>query len=111
MRARGTQFIFRNGNAFVRKRGPANRTKVIELHDKPFAHAVEIRDVIERAPLAPLSELAVAGVQQGDVRCTMAFAGNRRAHAGVHPPAQKHNCFSLIRSYHHYIHSRCSLYP
>src|SRR6267142_3120968 len=61
------QFIFWNGNLFVRERGPANRTKVIELHDKPFAHAVEIRSVVERAPFALLRALAVTGVEQRDV--------------------------------------------
>src|SRR5713226_9988340 len=59
MRARGTQFILWNGNALVGERGSANRAKVIKLYGKPLAHAVEFRDLIERASFAPLSELAI----------------------------------------------------
>ena len=66
LRAGRTQFIFRNGNALVGERGAANRTKVIELHDKPFPHSVEICNVIERAPFPLLGALAVARMQQGN---------------------------------------------
>jgi len=48
------QFIFGNGKCFGRKSGAANRAKVIELYDEPLAHAVEIRNVFERTPLALL---------------------------------------------------------
>src|SRR5258706_8733271 len=67
MRARRAQLIFREGNAFVRERGSANRAKVIELHGQPFVHAVKIRNVIERATFALLSALAVAGMEHGNV--------------------------------------------
>ena len=66
MRARNTQFIFRDRNIFVRERRPANRAKVIELHDQPFAHAVEICNLVERAPFALLGALAITGMEQGD---------------------------------------------
>src|SRR5882762_9542769 len=65
--ARRAQLIFRNGNALVRERRSTNRAKVIELHGQPFAHTIKIRNVLERAPFALLSALAVAGVEYGNV--------------------------------------------
>src|SRR5260370_34451117 len=100
LRTAGAQVIFWNGDALVRECGPANRAKVAELYDKPFAHVVEICDVIERALFAPLRELAVTAVQQGDVRSAMTLARHRRAHTRIHPPAQQHHRFSLVRPYH-----------
>src|SRR5437899_10632768 len=93
-----TQFIFRTGNALVGERGPANRAKMLELYNQPFALPVKIRNVLKRATFAFLGALAVAGVQQRDVGSAMAFARDRCADARVHAAAKKHHSLSLIRS-------------
>src|SRR6266481_4445190 len=77
MRARSAQLIFRNRNALVRERGSANRAKMIELHGEAFAHAVEIRNVLERAPLTLLSALAIPGMEDGNIRRAVIFPRNR----------------------------------
>ena len=105
-RAGRAQLILRYRNALVRERRTANRAKVFEVRDKPIAHAVEIRNFVERAPFALLRALAITGVEQGDVRCTVAFARHCRAHAGVHSSAQEHYCFPLLHAFHHRINSR-----
>src|SRR6267378_7420723 len=87
----GTQFIFGNGNVPVGKSGAADRAKVIELHDEPLAHAVEICNVIERAPLALLCALSVPRMKQREIRRAMPLPRNSSADARVHPPAQKHH--------------------
>src|SRR5437660_6980525 len=66
-RAGCAQLILRYRNALVRERRTANRAKVFEVRDKPIAHAVEIRNFVERAPFALLCALAITGVEQGDV--------------------------------------------
>src|SRR5712692_524214 len=38
-----------NGNVLVGERRPANRAKVIELHNESFTHAVKVRNFVERA--------------------------------------------------------------
>src|SRR6266700_1189613 len=96
MRAGRAQLVFRYGNLFVCQRGPTNRAEMVELHHQPFAHAVEIRDVFESPPLAPLRSLPVACMKQGDVSRAMALTRNRRADAGVHSPAQQHHRFSHV---------------
>src|SRR5438046_4266871 len=61
------QLILRYRNALVRERRTANRAKVFEVRDNPIAHAVEIRNFTERAPLPLLSSLAISAVAQVDV--------------------------------------------
>ena len=61
------QLIFRHGNLFVCQRRPANRAKMIELHHKALARAVEVRNLFEGPALASLRPLPVACVKQRDV--------------------------------------------
>ena len=95
----------------VREGGTPDGAKVIELRDEPFAHAIEIRNLFERAPLALLRPLPVSRMKQRHLLGAVALQRDGRTDAGIHPPAQKHHCFSLIRSYHHCNRSRCALYP
>jgi hypothetical protein len=63
---------------------------MIELHNEPLLHAIEICNVFECAAFALLRALPVPGVQQRKIPGAMPLARNGRADAGVHPPAQKH---------------------
>jgi hypothetical protein len=54
---------------------------VIELHDQSLIHSVEISKGIKRTAFTLLGALAVAGVQQGDVRSTVTFSSYGHAHA------------------------------
>ncbi len=63
VRRRRVELIFGNGDILVGERGAANRPEVIELHDEPPLHAVEIGDVGKGAEFPILGELAVSRVK------------------------------------------------
>src|SRR6266436_618193 len=91
-----TEFIFRNRNVLVRKSGAAYRAEMVELHDEPLPHAIEICYVFERVAFARLRALSVSRMQQREIPVAMPLPRNGSANAGVHPPAQKHYRFSLV---------------
>src|SRR5882762_6762159 len=91
-----TEFIFRNRNVLVRKSGAAYRAEMVELHDEPLPHAIEICNVFERVAFALLRALPVPRVKQRKIPGAMPLARNGSANAGVHPSAQKHYRFSHV---------------
>src|SRR5690242_2082237 len=96
IRPRGSKFIFRHGNLRVRERRSANGPEMIQLHHESMAHAIEIRDRFERLALALLRALSISRMEQRNVPRVVPLPSNRRAHAGVHSPAEKHHGFSAM---------------
>src|SRR5690348_3462079 len=97
IRPRGSKFIFRHGNLRVRERRSANGPEMIQLHHESMAHAIEIRDRFERLALALLRALSISRMEQRNVPRVVPLPSNRRAHAGVHSPAEKHHGFSAMK--------------
>src|SRR5208337_4024348 len=58
--SRSAQLILWYRNSLIRQGRAADGTEMIQLDDEPLAHAVEIGNLLERAPLALLRSLPVA---------------------------------------------------
>jgi hypothetical protein len=67
---------------------------MIELHDEPLAHIIEICNLFERAAFALLRALPVPRMQQREIPGAMPLPRNGSANTGVHSPAQKHYRFA-----------------
>ena len=61
----------------------ADAREVFERDDEAARDFVEVRDLLERAPLARLRALAVGDVKEGEFAILLARDGRR--HARVHP--------------------------